>query len=85
MVVDCGGGTVDITVHQLSGQHATLRELHKASGGACGSLGTSSHPFSLVCVRHGGARRDAVPGPFSLSTPAPFAAPQAWTESSSAC
>lgn len=39
MVVDCGGGTVDITVHELSGHRATLRELHKASGGACGSLG----------------------------------------------
>lgn len=46
MVVDCGGGTVDITVHELCGQRATLRELHKASGGACGSLGESLEAWS---------------------------------------
>ncbi|XP_049267910.1 heat shock 70 kDa protein 12A isoform X2 [Rhipicephalus sanguineus] len=39
MVVDCGGGTVDITVHELHDQHGTLKELHKATGGPCGSLG----------------------------------------------
>ncbi|KZS11166.1 putative Dynactin subunit 1 [Daphnia magna] len=40
MVVDCGGGTVDITVHQvmdLDGQH--LKELHRATGGPYGSIG----------------------------------------------
>ncbi|XP_077498368.1 heat shock 70 kDa protein 12A-like isoform X2 [Amblyomma americanum] len=37
MVVDCGGGTVDITVHEL--HDGTLKELHKATGGPCGSLG----------------------------------------------
>lgn len=40
MVVDCGGGTVDITVHQvmdLDGQH--LKELHRATGGPYGSVG----------------------------------------------
>ncbi|EFX68892.1 hypothetical protein DAPPUDRAFT_114156 [Daphnia pulex] len=34
MVVDCGGGTVDITVHQvmdLDGKH--LKEFHRATGG----------------------------------------------------
>jgi hypothetical protein len=39
MVVDCGGGTVDITVHELSEYHGTLRELHKATGGPWGSMG----------------------------------------------
>ena len=30
MVVDCGGGTVDITVHQLEDlTKETLKELHK--------------------------------------------------------
>nr|CAD7263953.1 unnamed protein product [Timema shepardi] len=38
MVVDCGGGTVDITVHELSEHLGTLRELHKATGGPCGSV-----------------------------------------------
>ena len=40
MVVDCGGGTVDITVHQvmdLDGHH--LKELHRASGGPFGAIG----------------------------------------------
>ena len=40
VVVDCGGGTVDITVHQamdLDGQH--LKELHRATGGPYGSIG----------------------------------------------
>lgn len=40
MVVDCGGGTVDITVHQimdLDGLH--LKELHRATGGPYGSIG----------------------------------------------
>jgi len=42
MVVDCGGGTVDITVHQvmdLDGQH--LKELHRATGGPYGSIGNA--------------------------------------------
>lgn len=40
IVVDCGGGTVDITVHQvmdLDGHH--LKELHRATGGPFGSIG----------------------------------------------
>lgn len=32
MVADCGGGTVDLTVHQLEQPHGTLKELYKASG-----------------------------------------------------
>lgn len=39
MVVDCGGGTVDITVHKLIQPDGSLQELHKATGGSCGSLG----------------------------------------------
>ncbi|GLH08106.1 Heat shock 70 kDa protein 12A, partial [Gryllus bimaculatus] len=42
MVVDCGGGTVDITVHELSERSGTLRELHKATGGPWGSMGVDA-------------------------------------------
>lgn len=35
MVLDCGGGTVDVTVHEMVGQN-TLRELHAATGGDWG-------------------------------------------------
>lgn len=35
MVLDCGGGTVDVTVHEVTGEN-TLRELHLATGGAWG-------------------------------------------------
>lgn len=38
MVVDCGGGTVDITVHELD-INEKLIELHKASGGPFGAVG----------------------------------------------
>ena len=37
MVVDCGGGTVDITVHEISKSDGQLRELFKATGGPYGS------------------------------------------------
>ena len=39
MIVDCGGGTVDITVHEMDTQHGSLTELYKASGGPYGSVG----------------------------------------------
>ncbi|XP_032317783.1 heat shock 70 kDa protein 12B isoform X1 [Camelus ferus] len=39
VVADCGGGTVDLTVHQLEQPHGTLKELYKASGGPCGAVG----------------------------------------------
>lgn len=42
MVVDCGGGTVDITVHELAGPGGRLRELYRASGGPYGSVGKHS-------------------------------------------
>ena len=37
MVVDCGGGTVDITVHEMSKEGGKLKELFKATGGPFGS------------------------------------------------
>lgn len=43
MVVDCGGGTVDVTVHKLHHARGPLKELYKASGEPCGSLGQLSH------------------------------------------
>ncbi|XP_014255174.1 heat shock 70 kDa protein 12A-like [Cimex lectularius] len=53
MVVDCGGGTVDITVHNVSSQNGTLRELHKATGGPCGSLGIDEEFSKLLDVVFG--------------------------------
>lgn len=32
VVADCGGGTVDLTVHQIEQPQGTLKELYKASG-----------------------------------------------------
>uniref|UniRef100_A0A452TBB2 Heat shock protein family A (Hsp70) member 12B n=1 Tax=Ursus maritimus TaxID=29073 RepID=A0A452TBB2_URSMA len=39
VVADCGGGTVDLTVHQLEQPHGTLKELYKASGPPYGAVG----------------------------------------------
>ena len=39
MVVDCGGGTVDITVYEMESKYGCLKELHKATGGPFGSVG----------------------------------------------
>ena len=47
VVVDCGGGTVDITVHEISagaeggGGGGQLREVFKATGGPYGSVSES--------------------------------------------
>ncbi|XP_045600464.1 uncharacterized protein [Procambarus clarkii] len=42
-VVDCGGGTVDITVHQMTDRTTGhLKELHKATGGPHGSIGVDA-------------------------------------------
>ncbi len=38
MVVDCGGGTVDITVHEITNSEGQLKEVFKATGGAYGSV-----------------------------------------------
>lgn len=50
MVVDCGGGTVDITVHELSDRNGngTLRELHKATGGPWGSVRVDNEFVKLL-------------------------------------
>ena len=37
IILDCGGGTVDITVHQVQ-EDKSLKELYKASGGAWGGI-----------------------------------------------
>uniref|UniRef100_A0A3Q2YVL0 Heat shock protein 12B n=1 Tax=Hippocampus comes TaxID=109280 RepID=A0A3Q2YVL0_HIPCM len=39
IVADCGGGTVDLTVHQIERPQGTLKELYKASGGPYGAVG----------------------------------------------
>ncbi|XP_052795059.1 heat shock 70 kDa protein 12A-like [Mya arenaria] len=47
MVLDCGGGTVDITVHEVAnGGH--LKELHKASGGAWGGTKVDDAFFTFL-------------------------------------
>ncbi|XP_047736824.1 uncharacterized protein LOC108675898 isoform X2 [Hyalella azteca] len=49
MVVDCGGGTVDITVHQMTDTKAGhLKELHKATGGPYGSTGVDKEFEKLL-------------------------------------
>jgi len=45
MVVDCGGGTVDITVYEMESKYGCLKELHKATGGPYGSVGQSINRF----------------------------------------
>lgn len=50
MVVDCGGGTVDITVHEMDSKTGKLNELHKATGGPHGSTGMSICYISSLCM-----------------------------------
>ena len=38
-MVDCGGGTVDITVHEILNRQGNLKELYRATGGPYGSIG----------------------------------------------
>lgn len=47
IVVDCGGGTVDLTVHEMEGA-GTLKELYKASGGAWGAVGVDREFENLL-------------------------------------
>ena len=49
IVVDCGGGTVDLTVHEME-DGGTLKELYKASGGAWGAMGVDKE-FENLLVR----------------------------------
>jgi len=44
MVVDCGGGTIDITVHELVSADRPVTELHKVCGAPFGSTGLSLLP-----------------------------------------
>ena len=46
IVADCGGGTVDVTVHELT-RTRNLKELHKATGGTWGSMGVDCQ-FELL-------------------------------------
>ncbi|XP_038070790.1 uncharacterized protein LOC119739788 [Patiria miniata] len=48
MVVDCGGGTVDITVHEVEEDGGTLKELHKAAGGMYGSVSVDAEFEKLL-------------------------------------
>ena len=48
LVADCGGGTVDLTIHQLE-EHGRLQELYKATGGAWGSMGVD-YQFELLLL-----------------------------------
>ncbi|XP_053488063.1 heat shock 70 kDa protein 12A isoform X3 [Ictalurus furcatus] len=49
VVVDCGGGTVDLTVHQIRMPEGHLKELYKASGGPYGSIGVDYEFEMLLC------------------------------------
>uniref|UniRef100_A0A4W5RAX3 Heat shock 70 kDa protein 12A n=1 Tax=Hucho hucho TaxID=62062 RepID=A0A4W5RAX3_9TELE len=49
VVVDCGGGTVDLTVHQIQLPQGHLKELYKASGGPYGSIGIDYEFEKLLC------------------------------------
>ncbi|XP_064922981.1 heat shock 70 kDa protein 12A isoform X2 [Columba livia] len=49
IVVDSGGGTVDITVHQIRLPEGHLKELYKATGGPYGSLGVDYEFEKLLC------------------------------------
>ena len=40
-MVDCGGGTVDITAHEMDSMRGELHEIYKATGGPYGSVGLS--------------------------------------------
>ena len=47
VVVDCGGGTVDLTVHQIRLPEGHLKELYKASG-TCSHYTESDHSQSTA-------------------------------------
>ena len=46
MVVDCGGGTVDITVHEITSREGQLKEIFKATGGPYGSISKDEGRFA---------------------------------------
>uniref|UniRef100_A0A8C9ZVA8 Heat shock protein 12B n=1 Tax=Sander lucioperca TaxID=283035 RepID=A0A8C9ZVA8_SANLU len=49
IVADCGGGTVDLTVHQIEQPQGTLKELYKASGGPHGAVGVDLAFEAMLC------------------------------------
>uniref|UniRef100_A0A8C5H538 Heat shock protein 12B n=1 Tax=Gouania willdenowi TaxID=441366 RepID=A0A8C5H538_GOUWI len=49
VVADCGGGTVDLTVHQIEQPQGTLKELYKASGGPYGAVGVDLAFEAMLC------------------------------------
>ncbi|XP_063313619.1 heat shock 70 kDa protein 12B [Pelobates fuscus] len=49
IVADCGGGTVDLTVHQIEQPQGTLKELYKASGGPYGAVGVDLAFENMLC------------------------------------
>ena len=49
MVVDCGGGTVDITIHDLNMNTKTITEVHQANGGGWGGTCVDDEIEKLVC------------------------------------
>ncbi|GIY74543.1 heat shock 70 kDa protein 12A [Caerostris extrusa] len=49
MVVDCGGGTVDITVHELLDKQGTLKGTSKSIWGAYGAIGVDMEFEKLLC------------------------------------
>ncbi|XP_050433690.1 heat shock 70 kDa protein 12A-like isoform X2 [Adelges cooleyi] len=55
MVVDCGGGTVDITVHQVfrTINRLPISKLQKPSAGVCGSLSVDIEFVKLLCALFG--------------------------------
>jgi len=54
MVADCGGGTVDITVYEMTYGSGKLKELYKATGGPFGSMGVDQE-FEKLLVEIFGA------------------------------
>lgn len=50
MVADCGGGTVDLTVHQIEQPQGTLKELYKASGTSLYKGQKKANTFPTVSI-----------------------------------
>jgi len=61
VVVDSGGGTVDLTVHQIRLPEGHLKELYKATGGPYGSLGVDYEFEKLLCKIFGEAQEGNYP------------------------
>ncbi|CAG2233546.1 unnamed protein product [Mytilus edulis] len=53
MVVDLGGGTADITVHEKQ-KNGHLKELHRASGNDCGGISVDGRFFQMLVKILGG-------------------------------